>query len=55
MSTIAIIFALLWVLGLVTSLTFGGFIHVLVVVAVVLLVFRVIKGPGRKSPSHARG
>lgn len=53
--TIAIIFVLLWVLGLVTSFTLGGFIHVLVVVAVVMLLVRIIKGPGRKAPSRARG
>jgi hypothetical protein len=42
--TIAIILLLLWALGLVTSYTLGGFIHVLVVVAVVLLLVRIIKG-----------
>ena len=48
--TIAIIFLLLWAIGLITSTTLGGFIHVLVVVAVVLLLVRIIKGPGRKQP-----
>jgi hypothetical protein len=42
--TIAIIFILLWALGLVTSYTLGGFIHVLVGVAVVLLLVRIIQG-----------
>ena len=42
--TIAIIFLLLWVLGLVTSYTLGGFIHVLLVVAVVMLLVRIIQG-----------
>ncbi len=41
---IAIIFLLLWALGLVTSYTLGGFIHVLVGVAVVLLLVRIIRG-----------
>ena len=44
MWTIALIFILLWALGLVTSYTLGGFIHVLVVAAVVLLLVRIIKG-----------
>lgn len=42
--TIAVILALLWALGLVTSYTLGGYIHVLVVLAVVLLLARIIKG-----------
>jgi hypothetical protein len=42
--TIAIILILLWVLGLVTSFTLGGFIHVLVGVAVGLLLARIIRG-----------
>ncbi len=41
---IAIIFVLLWALGLLSSYTLGGFIHVLVVLAVVLLLVRIIKG-----------
>jgi hypothetical protein len=50
--TIAIIFLLLWALGLITSFTLGGFIHVLVVVAVVMLLVRIIMGPRH---SHAKG
>ena len=42
--TIAIIFILLWVLGLVTSYTLGGYLHLLVGLAVVLLLFRIIQG-----------
>lgn len=42
--TIAIIFVLLWALGLITSYTLGGFIHVLVVLAVVLLLVRIVQG-----------
>jgi hypothetical protein len=48
--TIAIILGVLWMLGLVTSYTMGGFIHVLLVVAVVLLALQLIGGLG-----HARG
>jgi hypothetical protein len=44
LETIAIVLALLWVLGLVTSTTMGGFIHALLVVAVVVILIRVIQG-----------
>ena len=42
--TIAIILLLLWVLGLVTSSTLGGFLHILLVVAVVMVLVRVLQG-----------
>ena len=42
--TIAIILLVLWVLGLVTSYTLGGFIHVLLVIAIVIVLIRLIKG-----------
>ena len=42
--TIAVILLCLWILGLVTSYTVGGFIHILLVVAVVLFLIRVIQG-----------
>ena len=42
LQTIAIILLVLWLLGLVTSTTLGGFIHVLLVVAVVLFLLRFI-------------
>lgn len=42
--TVAIILLVLWALGLVTSTTMGGFIHVLIVIAVVLVLLRVISG-----------
>jgi len=42
--TIAIILLVLWALGLVTSTTMGGFIHVLIVIAIVLVLLRVISG-----------
>lgn len=44
LETIAIILVVLWLLGLVTSYTMGGFIHVLLVLAIVVIVLRVIQG-----------
>lgn len=41
---IAVILVVLWVLGLVSSYTIGGLIHLLLVIAVVLLLIRVIRG-----------
>ena len=40
--TIAVVMLILWVLGLVTSYTMGGFIHVLLVIAIVVVLVRVI-------------
>ncbi len=42
--TIAIILLLLWGLGLVTSTTLGGFIHMLLIIAIVMVLIRVIQG-----------
>jgi len=42
--TLAVLLVVLWALGLVTSYTMGGFIHVLLVVAVAVVVVRVIQG-----------
>jgi hypothetical protein len=42
--SIAIILVLLWLLGLTSSATLGGFIHVLLVVAVIIVALRVIAG-----------
>lgn len=42
--TLAVILLVLWLLGLVTSTTMGGFIHVLLVIAVVVVLLRVISG-----------
>jgi hypothetical protein len=42
--TIAVILIVLWLLGLVTSYTMGGFIHILLVIAIVSVLFRVISG-----------
>jgi hypothetical protein len=44
LETIAVILIILWLLGLVSSYTMGGFIHVLLVIALVVIVLRVIKG-----------
>ena len=44
LETIAIIMVVLWLLGIVTSNTMGGFIHALLVVAVVVILVRVIRG-----------
>ena len=42
--TIAVILLVLWFLGFVTSYTMGGFIHILLVVAIVMILVRVISG-----------
>jgi len=44
LETIAIILLILWLLGLVSSYTMGGFIHALLVIAIVIIVIRVIQG-----------
>ena len=42
--TIAAILVILWVLGLVSSYTIGGFIHILLVIAVIMVLIRLIRG-----------
>ncbi|HUK66167.1 MAG TPA: lmo0937 family membrane protein [Anaeromyxobacteraceae bacterium] len=42
--TIALILFILWVLGLVSSYTLGGFIHILLVLAVIIVIVRLIQG-----------
>jgi len=42
--TIAVILLVLWLLGLVTSYTVGGFIHMLLVIAIVVILLRIISG-----------
>jgi Family of unknown function (DUF5670) len=42
--TVAVLLLILWALGLVTSYTLGGFIHILLVVALVVVVVRLIQG-----------
>jgi hypothetical protein len=44
--TIAVVLLILWLLGLVTSYTIGGFIHVLLVVAIIMVLLRLISGRG---------
>jgi hypothetical protein len=44
--TIAVVLIILWLLGLVTSYTVGGFIHILLVVAVIMILVRLISGRG---------
>ena len=44
--TIAVVLLILWLLGLVTSYTIGGFIHILLVVAVIMILVRLISGRG---------
>lgn len=44
LETIAIILVIGWVLGLVSSYTLGGFIHLLLVIAIIVIVIRVIQG-----------
>jgi len=44
LETIAITLIVLWLLGLVSSYTMGGFIHVLLVIAIVVILMRVIRG-----------
>jgi hypothetical protein len=42
--TIAVILIILWALGLVSSYTMGGFIHILLVIAIIVVLLRVISG-----------
>lgn len=42
--TVAVVLIILWLLGIVTSFTLGGFIHVLLVVAIIVVLLRVING-----------
>ncbi len=44
LETIAVVLLILWLLGMVSSYTVGGFIHILLVIAVVVILIRVIKG-----------
>ena len=44
MWTIALILIILWVLGLVSSYTMGGFIHILLVIAVIVVLVNIIQG-----------
>lgn len=42
--TIAIILLILWLLGIITSFTLGGFIHILLVIAIIMIIVRLLQG-----------
>lgn len=44
LTTLAVVLVVLWLLGLVSAYTMGGFIHVLLIVAIVIVLLRVIQG-----------
>ncbi len=44
--TIAVILIILWLVGLITSYTIGGFIHLLLVIAIILILVNIISGRG---------
>jgi hypothetical protein len=44
LETIAVVLLVLWLVGLVSSYTMGGFIHILLVIAVVVILLRVVRG-----------
>lgn len=46
LETIAVVLIILWILGLVSAYTIGGFIHILLVVAIVMILVRFIRGRG---------
>ena len=46
LESIAVVLLVLWLLGLVTAYTLGGFIHVLLVIAIVMILVRLIQGRG---------
>lgn len=46
LETIAVVLIILWALGLVSSYTMGGLIHILLVIAIIVILLRVIRGRG---------
>lgn len=46
LETIAVVLIILWLLGLVSSYTMGGLIHILLVIAIVVILLRLIRGRG---------
>ena len=44
LTTIILVLVVLWLLGMITSFTLGGFIHVLLVIAIIIVLLRVIRG-----------
>jgi uncharacterized protein DUF5670 len=53
--TLTVLLLLLWVVGLITAHTLGGFIHILLVLALIVLVVRLIQGRRGKRLSNPRG
>ncbi len=47
--TLIVVLGILWLLGMVTSYTAGGLLHILLVVALIAFVFRLVGGGGRRS------
>lgn len=46
LTTIAVILIILWLLGIVTGYTIGSFIHILLVIAIIMILVRLIRGAG---------
>ena len=46
LETIAVVLIVLWLLGLVSSYTMGGFIHILLIIAIVMILLRFVRGRG---------
>ncbi|NDU91841.1 MAG: lmo0937 family membrane protein [Ferrovum sp.] len=44
LETIAVILIILWLLGVVSSYTMGGFIHILLIIAIVVVLMRIVQG-----------
>jgi hypothetical protein len=44
LETLVIVLVILWLLGMVTSYTMGGFVHILLVIAVIVIVLRLVQG-----------
>ena len=44
LTTVAVVLLILWLLGMVTAYTIGGFLHVLLVIAIIMILIRVISG-----------
>lgn len=44
LETIVILLLILWVIGLVTSYTFGGLIHILLIIAIIIFLVRLLRG-----------
>jgi Family of unknown function (DUF5670) len=52
--TVFVVLLILWALGMVSSYTLGGFIHILLVVAIVVVLIRIIQGRRLTPPSSTR-